>query len=87
MDKENPPPFDVAKVTEIEPCKPIQTAYIESFNARMRDECLNEEIFLDLEDAKQKIEKWRRCYNEKRPHTSLNYKTPKQFEEEFDQKT
>lgn len=75
------------EIEYIEPGKPIQNAYIESFNARLRDECLNEEIFLDLEDAKQKIEKWRRYYNEKRPHTSLNYKTPKQFEEEFGQKT
>ena len=67
----------------IEPGKPIQNAYIESFNGRFRDECLNEEIFLDLADAKKKIEKWRRYYNEKRPHTSLDFKTPKQFEEEF----
>jgi putative transposase len=67
----------------IEPGKPIQNAYVESFNSRFRDECLNEEIFLDLTDAKKKIEKWRRQYNEKRPHTSLNMKTPQQFEEEF----
>lgn len=69
----------------IEPGKPIQNAFIESFNSRFRDECLNEEIFLDLEDAKKKIEKWRRFYNEKRPHSSLGMKTPKQFEEEFNQ--
>jgi putative transposase len=69
----------------IEPGKPVQNAYIESFNSRFRDECLNEEIFLDLEDAKKKIEKWRRFYNEKRPHSSLAMKTPKQFEAEFNQ--
>lgn len=71
----------------IEPGKPIQNAYIESFNARIRDECLNEEVFLDLADAKMKIEKWRRQYNEKRPHSSLKMKTPNQFEKEFEQQT
>jgi putative transposase len=71
----------------IEPGKPIQNAYIESFNGRIRDECLNEEVFLDLADAKKKIEKWRRYYNEKRPHTSLKMKTPSQFEKEFVQQT
>lgn len=71
------------EVEYIQPGKPIQNAYIESFNSRFRDECLNEEIFLDLADAKKKIERWRKHYNEKRPHTSLNFKTPKEFEEEF----
>lgn len=71
-------------VEYIDPGKPIQNAYIESFNSRIRDECLNEEVFLDLADAKAKIEKWRRYYNEKRPHTALDFKTPKEFEEEFD---
>jgi len=69
----------------IEPGKPIQNAYIESFNSRFRQECLNEELFLDLEDARRKIERWRRQYNEKRPHSSLGMKTPKEFEEEFEQ--
>ena len=75
------------EIEYIQPGKPIQNAYVESFNSRLRDECLNEEVFLDLEDAKRKIEKWRRYYNEKRPHTSLGFKTPKQFEEEFDQQS
>jgi putative transposase len=44
----------------IEPGKPIQNAYIESFNSRFRNECLNEELFFDLEDARRKIERWRR---------------------------
>jgi putative transposase len=70
----------------IQPGKPVQNAYIESFNSRFRDECLNEELFLDLEDAKSKIEKWRCYYNEKRPHTAIGYKTPDQFEEEFESK-
>lgn len=69
----------------IEPGKPIQNAYVESFNSRFRHECLNEELFLDLEDARRKIERWRRVYNEKRPHSSLGMKTPKEFEEEFEQ--
>lgn len=68
----------------IQPGKPIQNAFIESFNSRFRDECLNEELFLDLEDAKKKVEKWRMYYNEKRPHTALDFKTPKQFEEDFE---
>jgi putative transposase len=67
----------------IEPGKPIQNAFAESFNSRFRDECLNEEMFLDLEDAKKKIERWRRLYNEKRPHSSIGMKTPQQFEDEF----
>ena len=71
------------EIEYIEPGKPIQNAYVESFNSRFRDECLNEHEFLDLEDAKKKIEKWRRYYNEERPHTSLNCRTPKQFVEEF----
>jgi putative transposase len=67
----------------IDPGKPNQNAYIESFNSRLRDEHLTEEVFLDLEDAKKKIEKWRREYNQTRPHSALGMKTPNQFEEEF----
>lgn len=72
------------EVEYIQPGKPIQNAFIESFNSRFRDECLNEEIFIDLLDAKKKIEKWRTYYNEARPHTALDFKTPKQFEEDFE---
>lgn len=71
------------EIEYIQPGKPIQNAFVESFNSRFRDECLNEEIFLDLEDAKNKIEKWRRYYNEKRPHSAIGNKTPMQFENEF----
>ncbi len=67
----------------IEPGKPIQNAYVESFNSSFRDEYLNEELFADLDDAKKKIERWRKLYDEKRPHSALGMKTPKQFEEEF----
>ena len=71
------------EIEYIEPGKPIQNAYIESFNSRFRDECLNEEVFIDLEDAKKKIERWRREYNQSRPHSALGMKTPNEYEEEF----
>lgn len=63
----------------IDPGKPVQNAYIESFNGKFRDECLNEHWFVDLEDAKRTIELWRRSYNEERPHSSLGYETPAAF--------
>ena len=61
------------------PGKPTDNAYVESFNGRLRDECLNAHWFLSLADAKAKIEAWRRQYNESRPHTSLGWLTPQQF--------
>ena len=61
------------------PGKPTDNALIESFNGRLRAECLNEHWFLTLDDAKQKIEAWRRDYNEQRPHSSLGNQTPAQF--------
>jgi len=64
----------------IQPEKPIQNAYIESFNGKFRDECLNEEVFHGLEGARRKVEKWRKFYNEERPHSSLGFKTPLEFE-------
>lgn len=67
----------------IEPGKPVQNAFIESFNSRLRDECLNEELFQDLADAETKIERWRRYYNEERPHSSIGMKTPVDFEKDF----
>jgi putative transposase len=63
----------------IEPGKPIQNAHIESFNARLREECLNEHVFVSLDDARCKIEKWRVDYNRERPHSSLGYLTPEEF--------
>jgi transposase InsO family protein len=71
------------EIEYIQPGKPIQNAYIESFNSRFRDECLNEELFFDLADASKKVERWRRYYNEKRPHSSIGNKTPVEFEKEF----
>lgn len=64
------------------PGKPIDNAYIESFNGSFRDECLNTNWFLSLEDAREKIETWRREYNEWRPHSSLDNLTPSQYLEE-----
>ena len=54
----------------------VHARYIESFNARLRDELLNGEIFYTLREAKIVIESWRRHYNAVRPHASLNYKPP-----------
>ena len=64
------------KLTLIEPGKPNQNAYIESFNGRLRDECLNEHWFLNLAHAQTLIEAWRREYNEERPKKALGGLTP-----------
>lgn len=60
----------------IAPGKPMQNGYIESFNGRMRDELLNESLFLDLDQARQVVTAWAVDYNAARPHSSLGYKTP-----------
>ena len=63
----------------IEPGKPVQNAFIESFNGKMRDECLNEHWFVSLGEARETIQAWRRDYNEVRPHSSLGNRTPREF--------
>ena len=63
----------------IEPGKPVQNAYIESFNGRLRDECLNEHWFLTLAHAQETIEDWRIDYNQRRPHSALGNLTPLEF--------
>jgi putative transposase len=63
----------------IDPGKPIQNAYIESFNGKFRDECLNQNWFVGLADAQRLIETWRVDYNTARPHSSLGYQTPLEF--------
>lgn len=63
----------------IEPGKPVQNAFVESFNGKMRDECWNEHWFGTLVEARQTIEAWRRDYNEVRPHSSLGNRTPIEF--------
>lgn len=67
----------------IQPGKPVQNAYIESFNGKFRDECLSQNWFLNLGEARKEIEKWRKDYNEHRPHRSLKMKTPNQFAKEY----
>lgn len=63
----------------ITPGKPSENAFVESFNSRLRHECLDQEIFLSLDDARSKVESWRRFYNEERPHSSLGGKPPSVF--------
>ena len=65
-----------AKTAYIEPGSPWENGYIESFNARLRDELLNGELFYSLKEAQVIIESWRRHYNGVRPHTSLGYQPP-----------
>ena len=61
------------------PGKPTDNAFIESFNGSVRAECLNENWFLSLADAKEKVESWRVDYNEQRPHSALGNLAPKEF--------
>ena len=68
-----------AKTAYIAPGSPWEHGYIESFNGKLRDECLNTNWFLSLDDAKRKIEAWREHYNESRPHASLGYVPPREF--------
>jgi putative transposase len=63
----------------IAPGKPTQNAFVESFNGRFRDECLNDHWFESLNAARAVIAAWRRDYNEQRPHSSLHYRTPAEF--------
>src|SRR6266478_4422816 len=63
----------------ITPGRPMENGFIESFNGKFRDECLNENWFLDLADAREKIETWRCDYNQVRPHSALGYLTPAEF--------
>ena len=65
-----------AKTAYIEPGSPRENGYIESFNARFRDELLNGEIFYSLKEAQIVIEQWRHHYNTKRPHSALGYRPP-----------
>ena len=71
------------KLHFIEPGKPVQNAFIESFNGKFRDECLNANWFLTLAEAKVIIEAWRKEYNWHRPHSSLENLTPMEFVEKL----
>lgn len=59
-----------------EPGKPTDNAFVESFNGKFRDECLNEHWFMNIKHAQEAIEGWRTEYNEVRPHSSLKNRTP-----------
>jgi len=67
----------------IEPGKPWQNGFIESFNSKVRDELLNMEVFYTLAEARVKAEIWRREYNGMRPHSSLKYQTPEECRQDF----
>ena len=74
------------ELLHIQPGKPTQNARLESFNGKLREECLNVSWFQNLFDARRKISDWRTEYNEQRPHSSLGYKTPKEFAREQEAK-
>ena len=63
----------------IRPGKPVENSYIESFNGRLRDECLNVEVFFALADVRDKLERWRQDYNQVRPHSALRDNAPALF--------
>ena len=67
------------KTIYITPGSPWENAYIESFHDKLRDECLNREIFGCLKEARVVIEQWRRYYSAERPHSPLGYQTPAEF--------
>ncbi len=67
------------ELVHIRPGKPVENAYIESFNGRLREECLNASWFRNLFDARRQIDRWRDHYNQVRPHSALDYRTPNEF--------
>lgn len=71
--------YNGVKLDFIRPGKPVENGYIESFNGRLRDECLNVHLFWSLEDAQNKIEEWRMDYNTQRPHSALANLAPAVF--------
>ncbi len=70
-------------VVHIQPGKPTENAYVESFHGRLRDECLNVSWFWNLFDARSKISAWQTDYNQARPHSSLAYRTPAEFAQQW----
>jgi putative transposase len=67
------------ELVHIEPGRPVQNAFVESFHGKLRDECLNASWFGNLFEARRKIAAWREEYNDERPHSSLGYLTPREF--------
>jgi transposase InsO family protein len=74
------------RINYIEPGSPWENGHVESFHGKFRDECLNREVFGNLLEAKVLIEQWRQQYNNKRPHSSLGYQTPREFARQFSSK-
>ena len=74
------------KLDFIRPGKPVENAYIESFNGKLRHECLNQHYFKTLEEARKTIEDWRMWYNEFRPHQTLKGLTPAEFIKQWQDK-
>jgi putative transposase len=68
----------------IQPGKPVQNAFVESFQGRLRDECLNRHWFVGLRDTRQTVEAWRQDYNRARPHSALGYRSPEEFRQAFE---
>ncbi len=66
-------------LVHIQPGRPMQNGHVESFNGKLRDECLNVSWFRNLFDARRKIAAWRSDYNQLRPHSALAYRTPSEF--------
>lgn len=76
--------FDAqVQLHHIRPGKPVENAYVESFNGKFRDECLNTQWFADIGEARRLISDWRNDYNDVRPHSSLDGKTPTEYEVDF----
>jgi putative transposase len=71
----------------IDPGKPVQNAFVESFNGRLRDECLDQHWFHSLADAQRTVEAWRVDYNQQRPHSALGYRAPEAYRQAFEQTT
>jgi putative transposase len=67
------------ELVHIEPGRPVQNAFVESFHGKLRDECLNASWFGNLFEARAKIAAWKEEYNEERPHSSLGYWVPREF--------
>ena len=67
------------KLDFIRPGKPVENGFVESFNGRLRDECLNVEVFFDITDARMKLAYWQADFNQSRPHSSLDDRTPAEF--------
>jgi putative transposase len=74
------------RINYIEPGSPWENGHVESFHGKFRDACLNREVFGNLLEAKVLVEDWRRQYNEKRPHSSLGYQTPREFGRQYNSK-